>query len=154
MTLRSRRLIFSARGMHAVFCVMTSSNDAKAQPAEPAPGAVPPTGGAAPEDAPPAAPGPAHERSATEDLTDGLDLIRRAARKALGSLDPRIEAAAERAVKRLQELDENATVAFRRRANPETLADVERLANEVGQEIEGFVGRVAERIEAVLTKKP
>lgn len=114
-----------------------------------APGAVPPTGGVAPEDAPPAAQGPAAERSATEDLTDGIDLIRRAARKALGSLDPRVEAAAESAVKRLQELDDNAVEELRRRAGPE----VERLASEVGREIEGFVARVAERVESVLSKK-
>lgn len=133
---------------------MTSPNDENATPHESASGAVPPTGGVPPEDAPPAAPGPAHERSASEDLTDGIDLIRRAARKALGSLDPRVEAAAERAVKQLQELDENASEAFRRRANAEVLADVERLANEVGREIEGFVARVAERVEAVIGKNP
>jgi len=132
---------------------MTSPDDPNAPPNDAAPGAVPPTGGVPPEDAPPAAAGPAHERSASEDLTDGIDLIRRAARKALGSLDPRIEAAAERAVKHLQELDETASEAFRRRANAEVVADVERLANEVGREIESFVGRVAERVEAVLAKR-
>ncbi len=128
-----------------------SPNDPNAQVPE-APGAIPPTGGVAPEDAPPAA-DTARERSASEDLTDGIDLIRRAARKALGKLDPRIEAAAERAVKRLQELDTNAVEELRRRAGPEALADIERLANEVGREIEGFVGRVAERVEAALSKK-
>lgn len=106
-----------------------------------------------PEDAPPAAADAARERSASEDLTDGIDLIRRAARKALGSLDPRIEEAAERAVKRLRELDQNAADSFRRSVGNEALADVEQLANEVGREIEGFVGRVAERVESVLSKK-
>jgi hypothetical protein len=129
--------------------VANSPNDPNDQASD-APGAIPPTGGVPPEDAPPVAPGPAGERSASEDLTDGIDLIRRAARKALGSLDPRIEAAAERAVKRLQELDVNAVEELRRRAGP----DVERLATEVGREIEGFVARVAERVESVLSKKP
>jgi hypothetical protein len=142
-----------------------STSDPNAQAPDAAVGAVPPTGGVPPEDAPAAAPDAAHahQRSASEDLTDGIDLIRRAARKALGTLDPRIEAAAERAVKRLQELDQNATEAFRRnvpsstnprdRKRSDTLTDVEQLANDVGREIEDFVGRVAERVEAVLTKK-
>jgi hypothetical protein len=140
-----------------------SPSDPNAQAPDVALGAVPPTGGVPPEDAPAAAPDAAHQRSASEDLTDGIDLIRRAARKALGTLDPRIEAAAERAVKRLQELDQNATEAFRRnvpssphpsdRKRSDTLTDVEQLANDVGREIQDFVGRVAERVEAVLTKK-
>jgi hypothetical protein len=130
-----------------------SPSDPNAQAPEDAVGAVPPTGGVPPEDAPAAAPDAAHQRSASEDLTDGIDLIRRAARKALGSLDPRIEAAAERAVQRLQELDQDATEAFRRNVRPEALTEIEQLANDVGREIEDFVGRVAERVEAVLTKK-
>jgi hypothetical protein len=138
---------------HASLQTVTNSpSDPNAQ-APDAPGAIPPTGGVPPEDAPPVAGDTARERSASEDLTDGIDLIRRAARKALGSIDPRIEAAAERAVKRLRELDQTATDSFRRNVGGEVIDDVEQLANEVGREIEGFVGRVAERVESVLSKK-
>ena len=45
----------------------------------------------APSDTQPS--GAGHETSAADDLADGLDLMLRAARKALRSLDPRIEEA-------------------------------------------------------------
>jgi hypothetical protein len=139
--------------MHRLPGVNTPLDPNETAARETAPGAVPPTGGVPPEDAPPAASGAARQRSATDDLTDGIELIRRAARKAIGSLDPRVEAAAERALQRLQELDQNAAEAFKRSAGKETLADVERLANDVGREIEAFVGRISERVESALRSK-
>jgi hypothetical protein len=136
------------------FRVVTTPTVPKAvEPEESAPGAVPPTGGVAPEDAPPNNAGPARERSATDDLADGIELIRRAARKAIGALDPSVEAAAERAVKRLQELDQQAAQTFHRAANRQMLEDVERLASEVGRDIESLVGRIASRVESALNTK-
>src|SRR5689334_21412970 len=104
-------------------------------------GAVPPMGGAPAEDAPPANAAHAEERSAAEDLVDGIDLMLRAARKTLRSVDPRIEQAAERAVTKLQQLDANAAENFRQRA-AEIDPKLGKLAGEAGREIVGLVERL------------
>lgn len=112
-------------------------------------GAIPPTGGVPPEDARPARATTASERSAADDLLDGINLMLRAARKTLHSLDPQIEATAERAMTRLQEFDEAAVADLRQRA-----ARVEpvlgKLATEAGHEMAALVERLASRLEAAL----
>jgi hypothetical protein len=111
-----------------------------------APGAVPPTGGVPPEDAGPAA-APADTRPAADDLADGIDLMLRAARKALRSVDPGIEAAAAQAVTRLQELDSKVLAAARENLGAEQ-RKLEQLAGDMGRDISAILKRVAERIDA------
>jgi hypothetical protein len=118
-----------------------------------APGAVPPTGGVSPEDAASAPGTQAHERSATDDLADGIDLLRRAARKALRSVDPRIEAAAERALSHLQELDEKTVEPLRQKFGPLDQKRLETLVTEVGREFQSALERVTERVEAALGRQ-
>lgn len=115
-----------------------------------APGAVPPTGGVPPEDA--AGAGGATTRSASEDLADGLDLMLRAARKALHSVDPRLEEAAQRALARLQQLDADSSASLRDRSgiDPQQVRD---LASEVGRELASTLERVTQRVEAVLGRR-
>jgi hypothetical protein len=108
-------------------------------------GAVPPTGGVPPEDAPAATPGPAEARSAREDLVDGIDLIRRAARKALGALDPRVEQVAERAVEHLRRLDADASELLQKRGVD--VAHFEAIVNDFGREVSDLVERISTRVE-------
>jgi hypothetical protein len=123
------------------------------EPASPAraPGAVPPTGGVPPEDARPASEGHAPTRSAAEDLTDGIDLMLRAARKTLRSLDPRIEAGAAQALERLRELDEQAEDAARQRFGVER-GELEKILNELGRDVVSAVERVAKRIDGAFER--
>ena len=121
--------------------------------AEAAPGAVPPTGGAAPQDAPPTASNPSETRSATDDLVDGIDLMLRAARKAMHSLDPRIEQAAERALNTLQEIDEKASEPIRRTVGAIDPKRVEALANDAGRELASLIERIAGRVESELGRR-
>ena len=123
-----------------------SDPELTAQAADFKPGAIPPTGGVAPEDAP-AAHSAAEARSARDDLADGIDLIRRAARKALGALDPRIERAAESAVERLRELDAEATAVLRRSGGAQ-FAELETLVGDFGRELSSVLERVAKRLDA------
>jgi hypothetical protein len=125
-------------------------DDAKPNvPGEPATasGAIPPTGGVPPEDAGPAAK-PGHDpQSAGDDLADGIDLLLRAARKALKSVDPRVEAAAQQAVTRLQALDAQAAEALRKNLGVDP-RQIDELATEIGRDLVAVVQRVAERVEA------
>jgi hypothetical protein len=116
-----------------------------------APGAIPPTGGVPPQDAPPASTSTPRERSTADDLVDSIDLMLRAARSAARSVEPRIEATAERTLVRLHLFDENV----------ETLSDqaaalarkqLETITTETGHEIAALVERVAERVESVLRR--
>jgi hypothetical protein len=85
-------------------------------------------------------------------LADGIDLMVRAARKALRAVDPGIEAAAARAVTRLQELD--AQVLDRARGNLSAEQQkLEALATEMGRDITEVVRRAAERIDATWGKR-
>ena len=120
-----------------------------------APGAIPPTGGAPPRmgqfgDAGAGGTGSsaAPERSPADDLADGIELLRRAARKTLRAVDPRIEELAERAVTRLKELDEGANKEFSARAAQ--LQELEKVADETGQQLVAAVERLAERIESAV----
>jgi len=117
-----------------------------------APGAVPPTGGVPPEDAAPRGSHDANARSAADDLADGIDLMVRAARKALRTVDPGIEAAAARAVTRLQELDSQVLERARENLGAEQ-QKLETLAAELGRDITDVVKRAAERIDASWRKR-
>jgi hypothetical protein len=112
--------------------------------AEHAPGAVPPTEGVPPRSGAASHPDGA-PRSASDDLADALDLLRRAARKAVRDIDPRLEQLAERAAKQLRELDEEVTQQFGSRG--ERLEQLERVAEQVGSVIASAVESVAQRIE-------
>jgi len=98
--------------------------------------------------------GAGRESSAAEDLADGLDLMLRAARKAMRTLDPRIEDTARRALERLEEFDASALSEMGRRAaskvDPQRL---EKVAEEAGREILGAVERVAQRIEDAISRR-
>jgi hypothetical protein len=116
-----------------------------------APGAVPPTGGVPPEDAPPASGSAAETRSASDDLADGIDLMLRAARKALRAVDPRIEAGAALALQRLRELDEQAEEAARRKLGMDR-GELEKMLSELGRDTMAAVERVTKRIDDAFTR--
>jgi hypothetical protein len=98
--------------------------------------------------------GAGRESSAAEDLADGLDLMLRAARKALKTVDPRIEQAAERAFERLEQFDASALSEMGRRAaakmDPQKL---EQVAADAGREIATAVERMAQRIEEAISRR-
>jgi hypothetical protein len=121
------------------------------EPASPAgaPGAIPPTGGVPPEDAPPTSGASAETRSATDDLVDGIDLMLRAARKALHSVDPRIEAAAAEALERLRQFDEQASEAARQSLGIER-GELEKILSDLGRDMASAVERVAKRVDDAL----
>ena len=112
------------------------------------PGAIPPTGGVPPQDAPPAST-PREDRSVADDLVDGIDLMLRAARTATRSVEPRIEGTAERVLIRLQQFDENAE----RQSQPRAEFDrkqLEAIATDAGRDITVLVERISQRVESVL----
>jgi hypothetical protein len=114
-----------------------------------APGAVPPTGGVPPQDAPPATTGTRQDTSVSDDLVDSIDLMLRAARSALHSVEPRIEATAEHALVQLRLFDDEVAA-----SSEPTAADhrkqLEAIATDTGREIAALVERVVERVESVL----
>jgi len=119
------------------------ADPAAARVAGPA-GAIPPTDGVPPEDARGAP--TARERSAAEDLADGIDLLLRAARKAVGKVDPQVEQVAEQALRRLQALDAGMTAELEKRAS-ELGPRLEQVAKDTGNEVVELVQRLARRIE-------
>jgi hypothetical protein len=121
------------------------------QPETGAPGAVPPTGGTAPENAKPVASTSESASSAVEDLVDGIDLLLRAARKTLRAADPRLEAAAESALERLRELDERATIEARKKLGIDT-EKIESIAREFGRELTQAVEHITTRINQSVEK--
>jgi len=98
--------------------------------------------------------GAGKESSAADDLADGLDLMLRAARKAMRTLDPRIEETARRALERLEQFDASALSEMGKKAaakvDPQRL---EQVAEEAGREIAGAVERVAQRIEEAISRR-
>jgi hypothetical protein len=103
---------------------------------------------------PPGAEGdqPRDAAGAVEDLTHGLDLIMRAARKAVRNIDPRhIEELGQRAKRSLEELDRDKVRDLGRRA-AQTLdpKKIEEIANDAGRELLNVVERVAERVDAAV----
>ena len=95
---------------------------------------------------------PRDAAGAVDDLTHGLDLIMRAARKAVRNIDPKhIEELGQRAKRSLEELDREKVRDLGRRA-AQTLdpKKIEEIANEAGRELLNVVERVAERVDAVV----
>jgi hypothetical protein len=126
---------------------LESADTAAAQ----APGAIPPTGGVPPQDAPPASTGTRSDRSTVDDLVDSIDLMLRAARSAVRSVEPRVEATAERALVRLHLFDDNVETLSEQVATLER-KQLETITTEAGHEIAALVERVAERVESVLRR--
>jgi hypothetical protein len=114
--------------------------------------------GAMPSDPPdsqppePSEPPPEEPGSASKDLADGLELMLRAARKAVKRVDPnRIEAAGRRAIKSLETLDAKKVGAFGRKAAKNLdPRKIEEVAEEAGKELLNVVERVAERMESIV----
>ncbi|HEV8245408.1 MAG TPA: hypothetical protein VGP93_06560 [Polyangiaceae bacterium] len=98
--------------------------------------------------------GAGRKSSAADDLADGLDLMLRAARKAVRSLDPRIEEAGRRALERLEQFDASTLSEVGRRvASKVDPKKLEQVAEEAGREIATLVERVAGRIESALGRR-
>ena len=121
-----------------------SETDAIHAASEHAPGAIPETDGVPPRTGSFRHSQP-DERTVAEDLADGLELLRRAARKTVRAADPRLESLAERALVALKELDDEAEEQFSKRREA-----LERAAQEAGREIVTAVERVAHRIETAV----
>jgi len=114
------------------------------------------------QDAPPSAaasseestPPEAEQRSASDDLAAGLDLMLRAARKALKNIEPtRIEELGRRAMKGIEHLDRKKVSEIGKKAAKSLdPRKIEEVAEEAGRELLSVVERVAERIEDMLAK--
>lgn len=94
----------------------------------------------------------AGSRGAAQDLADGLELMMRAARKAVKNVDAaRIEDLGRRALRGLDTLDRTKVEQFGRKAarhlDPKK---VEEVAEEAGRELLAVVERVAERVETLI----
>jgi hypothetical protein len=92
-------------------------------------------------------------RSASQDLADGLELMLRAARKAVRSVDPsKIESLGRRAVGHLENLDRKRVGELGKKAarnlDPRR---IEEIAEEAGRELLSVVERVAERVESAVS---
>ncbi len=95
---------------------------------------------------------PGEARSASADLADGLELMLRAARKAMRGIDPgRIEELGRRAVSSVENLDRRKVGEIGRKAarnlDPRR---IEEIAEEAGRELLGVVERVANRVESAV----
>lgn len=93
-------------------------------------------------------------RSAAQDLADGLDLMLRAARKAVRHVDPQnVESIGRRALDNLEALKkrrvEEIRSEARRKLDPRR---IEEIAEEAGKELFRVVERVAERVDAIVNR--
>jgi hypothetical protein len=95
----------------------------------------------------------AEPESASRDLADGLELMLRAARKAIKNVDPtRIEDLGRRAMRGLENLDRQKVSDLGRKAAPYLdPRRVEQVAEEAGKELLAVVERVAERLDNIVT---
>ncbi|HMJ14260.1 MAG TPA: hypothetical protein VK524_22750 [Polyangiaceae bacterium] len=96
------------------------------------------------------------EQSAADDLAAGLDLMLRAARKALKNIEPaRIEELGKRAMRSVENLDRKAVSELGKKAaknlDPRR---IEEVAEEAGRELMSVIERVAERVEDMIGPKP
>jgi hypothetical protein len=111
------------------------------------------TGAGAPpeqEEAPGSATG---QGGAAEDLAQGLELMLRAARKAVRNIEPsRLEALGRRAMQSIETLDARKVGQIGRNAvknlDPKR---IEEIAEDAGRELLGVVERVAERVESAVS---
>jgi hypothetical protein len=92
-------------------------------------------------------------RGPAQDLADGLELMLRAARKAVKNIDPaKLEQLGQRAKSGLENLDRGKVEQFGRKAarhlDPRK---VEEVAEQAGRELLAVVERVAERIDSMVT---
>jgi hypothetical protein len=92
------------------------------------------------------------DQSAADDLAAGLDLMLRAARKALKNIEPaRIEELGKRAMRGVENLDRRAVSELGKKAaknlDPRR---IEEVAEEAGRELMSVIERVAERVEDML----
>jgi len=92
------------------------------------------------------------ERRPSEDLADGLELMLRAARKAVRGIDPaRIEELGRRAIRSVEGLDRQKVQDLGRKAarnlDPKK---IEEVAEEAGRELLAVMERVAERVEGIV----
>jgi hypothetical protein len=99
-----------------------------------------------------AAPESKSERRASEDLADGLELMLRAAKKAMRHVDPaNVEKLGRRALESIEHLKRERVEELgrkaKRRLDPKR---VEEIAEEAGRELLRVVERVAERVDAVV----
>ena len=90
--------------------------------------------------------------SASEDLAEGLDLMLRAARKALNRVNTgKLEAAGRRAVEKLETLDARKVGELGKKAaknlDPRR---IEEIAEEAGRELINVIERVADRVEGAV----
>jgi hypothetical protein len=95
-------------------------------------------------------------RSASQDLAAGLDLMLRAAKKAMRNIDPtKIESLGRRAVQGLENLDRKKVGELGRKAaknlDPRR---IEEIAEDAGRELLSVVERVAERVESAVGGAP
>jgi hypothetical protein len=96
----------------------------------------------------------ARERSAAQDLADGLDLMLRAAKKAARRVDPQnIEELGRRALGNLEVLNKKRVDDLKNKAkrglDPHRL---EEIAEDAGKELLKVVERVAERVDSIVSK--
>jgi hypothetical protein len=90
--------------------------------------------------------------TAARDLADGLELMLRAARKAMRNVDPtKLEDLGRRAIRGLEQVDRQKVQDFGRKAvknlDPRR---VEEVAEDAGRELLAVVERVAERIDGLI----
>jgi hypothetical protein len=90
--------------------------------------------------------------SASEDLSEGLDLMLRAARKAMSRVNSsKLEAAGRRAIEKLESLDAKKVGELGKKAaknlDPRR---IEEIAEEAGRELISVIERVADRVESAV----
>lgn len=98
--------------------------------------------------------GPGSDRSATQDLADGLDLMLRAAKKAMRSMDPQnIESIGRRTLENLELLNKKRVEELRTKAKQKLDPKrIEEIAEDAGKELLKVVERVAERVDSIMTR--
>jgi len=92
------------------------------------------------------------ERGASEDLAEGLDLMLRAAKKAMRHVDPaNVEKLGRRALESIEHLKRERVEELGRKAKSRLdPRRVEEIAEEAGRELLRVVERVAERVDQVV----
>lgn len=135
----------------AIILTMPSDPNAEAQAAPPA------AGPASQQDEPSAREGAesGSERSAAEDLAAGLDLMLRAAKKALKNIEPtHLEELGKRAMRTVENLDRKKVSDFGKKAAKNLdPRKIEEVAEEAGKELMSVIERVAERVEGLIGHK-
>jgi hypothetical protein len=93
-----------------------------------------------------------NDRKASEDLAEGLDLMLRAAKKAMRHVDPaNMEKLGRRALESIEHLRRERVEEIGRKARQRLdTKRVEEIAEEAGRELLRVVERVAERVDAVV----